>query len=306
MHLKLILTTLLITVLHSSINAQVYFKTEHFGMSSFRDDKNQKVGNSKGSASVYSSGINVPFYMKRDTTTSRITAWGVNASGAVAFLDNKNFSENIIPSEIMNASLSIIHLRPLNAKWSIGISAGVGIYAPNISFSKINHNHILGNAGVLFIHHLKPNLEFGLGGAVNNALGYPMIFPALYFKWNYDRGFNVKVSLMTGFELSVGYNINKNLSINLIGESKGEMALYEENGKRQIFTHQSLVFGIHPEFKLGKNISIPITIGVQTERKAYSRELTLENLFSSPDLESEFYPAFQVAPYISTGIKLGF
>jgi hypothetical protein len=152
---------------------EVSFKTEYIGNSGYYflppgDKPREKIGNSKGSALVYQGTVNIPLSMKMNKN-NRPTAWGIGFSGAYASLNNKNFTDGMV-SEIMNLQAGIYHLRPLNDKWSMRASVGVGVFSPSADFSKIRLKNVLGSAGVVFIRHLKPNLAIGGGVAVNSSL----------------------------------------------------------------------------------------------------------------------------------------
>jgi hypothetical protein len=282
--------------------AQVMFKTEYFGKSSYRmtkGDTDEKVGNSKGSAMVYQGGINIPLSMKLNEN-NRPTMWAISAGGAYAKLDNKNFSEPLVINEIMNLGLSINHHRPLNDKWSMMASIGGGLYMPSTRFSEIRFKNVIGSIGAIFIYHLKPNLELGGGIAMNNSFGYPMVFPAFYFNWAIESKYAVKISMMDGIECRAGYNVNKNLSLNIVAEMNGQMALIERDGKDKIFSHQYIVAGFRPEIKIGKYVSIPVTAGISAMRPAEITNRSLKSMFQ----DKGYY--FQIAPYVSAGLNIGF
>ncbi len=282
-------------------NAQITFKTEYFWKSSYRmqeGDNDEKVGNSKGSAIVYQGGINIPLSMKVNEN-NRPTLWSIGLGGAYAKLNNKNFTEPLVIDEIMNMGLNLTHLRPLNDKWSFMASVGGGIYMPGTRFSDIRFKNVLGSVGAVFICHLNPNLELGGGVALNNSFGYPMVFPALYLNWRTQGLYTVKVSMLEGIEMSAGYNPSKYISLNIIAEMNGQMALLEQNGKDKIFSHQYIVAGFQPEIKIGKRISIPITAGVHAMRPAEMTNRSLKSLFQ----DKGYY--FQISPYASAGLKIG-
>ncbi|WP_291583454.1 DUF6268 family outer membrane beta-barrel protein [Bacteroides sp.] len=300
--MKKVLFLLFIVFNCSGVNAQIMFKTEYFGASAYRmmeGETDKKVGDSKGSAVVYQGGINIPLSIKLNEN-NRPTMWAVSLGGAYAKLENKNFTEPLVIDEILNLGLSLSHLRPLTNKWSMLIAIGGGIYMPCTKLSQIRYKNILGNIGTIFIYHLKPNLELGGGIAMNNSFGYPMIFPAIYFKWTTEGRFGVKIAMLEGIEMSAGYTINNNLNLNLVVEMNGQMALLEQNGKDKIFTHQYFVAGLRPEIKLGKHISIPITAGIHAMRPAEMVNRSLKSMFQ----DKGYY--FQVSPYVSAGLQIGF
>lgn len=278
------------------------FKTEYFGRSGYRvseGETKENVGNSKGSAMVFQGGVNIPLSVKLNEN-NRPTSWAISVGGAYAKLDNKNFTEPLVIDEIMNIGLSLNHLRPLNEKWSLMATIGAGIYMPGTNFSQIGFKNVLGSVGAVFIRHLKPNLDIGGGLAVNNSFGYPMLFPAFYLNWKTDGKYDVKISMIKGLEMSVGYDVNENLRLYLIAEMNGQMALLEQDGKDKIFSHMYLVTGFRPEIKIGKNVSIPITAGINAWRPAEMTDRKLKSMFK----DKEYY--FRASPYASVGLKIGF
>lgn len=278
------------------------FKTEYFATSAYRmmeGETDKKVGDSKGSAVVYQGGINIPLSIKLNEN-NHPTMWAISLGGAYARLENKNFTEPLIIDEILNLGLSLSHLRPLNGKWSMLITVGGGIYMPCTKLSQIRYKNILGNIGAIFIYHLRPNLELGGGIAMNNSFGYPMIFPAIYFKWTAEGRFSIKMTLLEGIEISAGYTINNYLNLNLVAEMNGQMALLEQNGKDKIFTHQYFVAGLRPEIKFGQHVSIPITAGIHAMRPAEMLNRSLKSMFQ----DKGYY--FQVSPYVSAGLQIVF
>lgn len=300
MKTKLILLIMTICACNS-VSAQVFFKTECFGMSSYRDSDNNKVGNSKGSAIVTQLGANIPLSVNTNER-NQPTVWGIGVNGAYVSLNNKNFNHHLVLSEIYNANVSFIHSRPLNDKWSLMASVGIGLYAPKLS--NLGFKNFLGSAGVLFTREIYPNLEVGIGLAINNTFGYPMIFPASYFSWIYDRKVVVNLSAFEGLEFSAGYNLTEFLFLGVIAEMNGQAAFVKKDGKDMIFSHQYNVFGGRAEIKFSKSFSLPITIGFHTERLAYYDKRTLSAFFKT--LGRDYDPSFKMSPYLSIGLKYGF
>ena len=122
----------------------------------------------------------------------------------------------------------------------------------------------------------------------------------IYFNWKTEGRYTVKIAMLKGIEISAGYNIHKKLSLNFIIEMNGQMALLEQEGKNKIFTHQYIVTGIRPEIKIGKRLSIPITAGIHAMRPAEMVDRKLKSMFQ----DKGYY--FQIAPYVSTGLQIGF
>ncbi len=295
------LIVLIFFTISKKSNAQISFKTEYFGTSNYYDKDNNKLSDAEGSAIIHQGSIKLPISMKVDNDSLPII-WGVNASGAYANLKNKNLDSDQALSNITNFQLSLFHIRPLNKKWSMLLFAGAGIYTAEKPFSKIQANNILGNAGALFIKKINSRLDLGVGAALNNAFGYPMIFPAFYFNYNYEGHYIFRASVMNGLELLAGYNLKKNLSLNFVAEMNGQLALLEKEGKDRMFTHQHIIVGFKPEIKISKNISIPITAGVNAMRLAYFNDRSLKGLFKDTDNDAHF--GFSL--YAAAELKINF
>jgi hypothetical protein len=300
--MRLILICVFISIACTNVSAQIFFKTEHFGSSRYRmsqGDSTQTIGDSKGSATIYQGGINIPLSLKMNEK-NRPTMWSVSAGGAYAKLNNKNFTEPLVIDEILNVGLSLNYLRPLNDRWSLKAGLGGGIFMPGTDLSKVRYKNILASMSAVFIRHLRPNLDLGIGLALNNSFGFPMVFPAFYLNWRTSGRYDVQVSLKDGLEMSAGYKFNKNLRLSFITEINGQMALLEQDGKDKIFTHQTIVMGIRPEIKLGKRVSIPITVGMNVMRTAQITDRSLKTIFQ----DKEYY--FRLSPYGSAGLQIGF
>ncbi len=302
--MKKILFLVLAVVLYTNATAQVQveLKSEYLGKSSYRmteGETSKKVGDSKGSAMVHQANVSIPISLKLNEL-KRPTMWAINVGTAYAKLDNENFTEPLVINKIMNIGLSVNHLRPLNDKWSMAATLGGGIYMPSSNFSDMELKNLLGSVGVVFIRHLKPNLDLGGGLALNNSFGVPMVFPAFYLNWRTEGKYDFKIALMKGLEMSVGYNLHRNLRLSVIAEINGQTALLEQEGKDKIFSHLYMVTGFRPEIKLGRAISIPITVGMNVWRPTQMTDRTLKSIFQ----EKEYY--FQASPYGSVGLKMKF
>ncbi|MDM8173108.1 DUF6268 family outer membrane beta-barrel protein [Olivibacter sp. 47] len=297
------LTTLAILLYLEGNAQQVSFRTEYIGNSGYYylppgEKPREKIGNSKGSAMVYQGAVNIPLSMKMNEK-NRPTAWGIGLGGSYVSLKNRNFSDEMV-SEIMNIQLGVYHLRPLNDRWSMRASLGAGIFAPTTDFSKLTFKNVLGSGGLVFIRHLKPNLDIGGGVSINSSLGYPMIFPAVYVKWKLHGKYDVNVEVIEGLELSAGYDFNDRFKLSYAIEMNGQVALLKKDGKDVIFSHQYIVTGFRPELKLGKTgLTMTGMVGLNLYRPAAYSDRTLKGIFAS---DNDYF--FSVSPYASVGLKM--
>jgi len=284
---------------------EVSLKAEYIGSSGYYylppgERPKEKIGDAKGSAMIYQGSVNIPISMKLNEN-KRPTAWGVGFGGSYVSLNNKDFKESIV-SEITNLQLGIYHLRPLNDRWSMRASIGMGVFMPSADFSKISFKNVLGSGGVIFIRHINSNLDIGGGVAINSSLGYPMVFPAVYVKWKFDGKFDAKIELVEGLEISAGYDFNEKFKLSYALEMNGQVALLEKDGKNMMFSHQYIVTGFRPELKFGETgFSMTGMAGLNLYRPASYTERTLKGVFAS---DNDYY--FNVSPYVSIGIKKKF
>ena len=229
--------TFIILLLGVNSFAQISVKTEYIGNSEFYDAvADTNTGN--GSAMIYSVGAMVPLSMQapaEDDPYKRATIWGVGLNGSFFKADNHNLpARKDFPSEIMNLGVTALHLRPLKTRWSMLMALGVGSYTPENRLSSIHiGENVIANGAFMFVYHWKPNIwewkptfEIGAGVALNNTFGYPMVFPALYFKFQGGIGdkFSVEMGTMDGAKLAFGYNFSEHFNLKLMG-SIGDIRL---------------------------------------------------------------------------------
>ena len=284
------------------LNAQIYVQTEYIGSSDYKDINNEKTGG-EGEARIFSAGAQIPFSVKMDEY-NHPKVWSMALGGSYTSLKNRDIPKELSPSEILNAQISLMHLRPISKKWSVLATLGAGVYTAHTDLSKVRMKNVLGHGGVIFIWHGRDNLDLGGGLAVNTSFGYPMAFPAIYLNWRLDGRYEVNVSLMNAFEVSGGIKFSKHFKLKLVGQMNGSLALETIDGKDMMFTHQYMIGGLQPEFKIGKSFSVPIILGVSAERPAYYDERSLQAFFKAMGRENN--PHFSVAPYASVAFKYQF
>ena len=191
------------------------------------------------------------------------------------------------------------------------MALGAGSYTPENRLSSIHiGENVVANGALVFVWHWRHNLEIGGGVALNNSFGYPMVFPAFYFKYNgaFSDKFTIEVGSIDGLKVALGYNYRENLSLKLIANMGGYSAYLRRNEEKEMFSQQTFVVGLQPEFKIGKHVSIPITVGGSFIRSGRYRERKLSAMFASEaknedgtSRSSQFNPAF----YLSAGITIG-
>ena len=305
--------TFIILLLGVNSFAQISVKTEYISNSEFYDAvADTNTGN--GSAMIYSAGAMVPLSMQasaEDDPYKRATIWGVALSGTFVKMDNQNFPiGKELPSQVMNLGATVLHLRPLKERCSMLMALGAGSYTPENRLSSIHiGENVVANGAFMLIWHLRPNIEIGGGVALNNSFGYPMVFPAFYFKYKggFSDKFTIDINLLDGTKVAFGYDYSENLSLKLVANIGGYLAYLKRNGQKEMFSSQTFFVGLEPEFKLGKHISIPVTFGGSFIRSGRYRERTLSAMFAS-EAKNEDGSArssvFLPALYFAAGITI--
>lgn len=162
-------------------NAQVYFKAEYTTASSFRNENNQKTGG-KGDLLKVQSGVSLPLSYKQ-YDNGRIKMLVISLDVSYAMFNNENISTDIHPGKILNTSVSLSYLTPIGSKWSLLSVMSGGVFS---NPSKITVKSILGSGGVLFVYHLRDNLDVGMGVGITNSYGIPMTMPMGYINWQHN------------------------------------------------------------------------------------------------------------------------
>lgn len=299
--LFIFITLILLMFITFEMNAQVFLKAEYIAPSSFRDENNTKTGG-KGSAIVYSGMAQIPLSVKIDDN-NRMKAWAIGLGGSYTTFSNKRMTRQDCPPEILNAQLSLSHIRPISTNWSLMASLGGGVYLAHTKLSTIGMRNFMAHGSLLFVWHLKPNLDLGMGLAVNNSFGYPMAFPGVFVNWRLDGRWQVEAQMADAFELSGGYAFTDYFKLKLAVSMNGAMTLEKIDGQNVMFTHQYMVAGLQPEFHFGK-LSVPIMLGITAFRPAFYEKRSLKSFFKA--MGREYDPYFQVAPYASVGVRYGF
>ena len=296
-----------------SVSAQISVKTEYISNSKFYDAvSDSNIGD--GSAMIYSVGALVPLSMKlpeEDDPYQRPTVWGVGLNGTFVKMNNHNFPiGKELPSEVMNLGATVLHLRPLKERWSMLMALGAGSYTPENRLSSIHiGENVVANGAFVLVWHLRPNIEIGGGVALNNSFGYPMVFPAFYFKYKggFSDKFTIDINLLDGTKVAFGYDYSENLSLKLVANIGGYLAYLRRNGQKEMFSSQTFFVGLEPEFKIGKHVSIPLTVGGSFIRSGRYRERTLSAMFAS-EAKNEDGSArssvFLPALYFAAGITI--
>ncbi len=100
------------------------------------------------------------------------------------------------------------------------VSCGGGVYALFTNSSKVKLDYSLGNVGVVFIRHLKTNLNLGGGLAVVVRLDIQWYFQQCTLIGRFKEITFVNVSMVTGLDAKAGLSpviyFGKHLTLSVI------------------------------------------------------------------------------------------
>lgn len=290
---------LLVILLPANSFAQGFLKSDYLIPSSLKDEE----GNKYGSGGLFkTSGIyTLPLSVRRNQS-GQIMAWSATLSGSYGIFDNRKITTTAIPDEILNLNIGLSRLRPLSEKWYLIASLGGGIYAEP---DKITAKSILVNGAVFFVYKLRHNLDIGIGGAITNSYGMPILMPTSYFKWQLPGRYEVKVDVANIMAISASAQFNKNFCLKLVAiEMDGMSAVMNIDGKSMIYSSAIMKSYITPEFKAGKS-TLYLGIGGAWLRSSDLSRRTLKGFwegFSKNDNDVRF----NATGYLTLGFRYGF
>jgi hypothetical protein len=294
---------LLAFVLNRCAHAQIYVKSSFIGSSRYEDKDSLKNG-SKGSTSMIRAGVQLKLSMKVDTvikgtdTFPSVTLWNVSLDGSRTHFNNKNMQQYDFPENVYNGRFAFTYMHTLSKKWTVVSSLGAGVYTSSIDH--ISTKQVVAEGALIFIREIRPNLKVGLGVAFDNTFGFPMAYPAILVDWAVDgRGGKYFVRVNTN-ELKAGIKLSESFQLSASIEASGASALYKD----KMFTHTFFAAGLTPEFKVGKHLTIPLTVGISGMRSMYSHERKVSEFFSY--LNKDHLPGFSPSLYVSSGLQYAF
>lgn len=265
-------------------------KTEYIASSSYIRPEDSLKTNSKSDFKRADLNLSIPLSVKKDSN-GKIKAWSMLLGGSYAKMTHKNYENQLFPNQMLNAQIGIQHLGPLGKKWSMMMTASVGVYTDmeNISF-----DDVLGQGGILFIRHFNPNLALGGGPVLTTAFGVPMIMPWIYFDWKTNGKIKLNINFPEGME--AGYQFTDKFALKAVVNLSGMSVERNKDGKSTLLGYQQITAGIRPEIKLNDKLSLRLTGGTALLRSFSESDRKIKSIFrekkiADPKFASTFYVA---------------
>lgn len=265
-------------------------KTEYVPFSSYIRPEDSVKTNSKSNFKRADLNLSIPLSMKKDSS-GRVKAWSVLLSGSYAKMTHKDYEKQLFPDQMLNVQTGIQHIRPLGKKWSMMMTASVGVYT---DLEQISSDDILGQGGVLFIRHFNPNLALGGGPVLTTAFGVPMILPWIYFDWKTHGKIKFNINFPEGME--AGYLFSDKFALKAVVNLSGMTVERNKDGKSMLLGYQQITAGIRPELKLNDKLSLRLTGGTALLRSFSENDRKIKSIFkdkkvADPKFASTFYAA---------------
>ncbi|KFF28223.1 DUF6268 family outer membrane beta-barrel protein [Chryseobacterium vrystaatense] len=269
-------------------------KTEYIPFSSYIRPEDSVKTNSKSDFKRADLNLSIPLSMKKDSS-GRVKAWSLLLSGSYAKMTHKDYEKQLFPDQMLNAQTGIQHIRPLGKKWSLMMTASVGVYT---DLEQISSDDILGQGGVLFIRHFNPNLALGAGPVLTTAFGVPMILPWIYFDWKTNGKIKLNINFPEGME--AGYLFTDKFALKAVVNLSGMTVERNKDGKSMLLGYQQITAGIRPELKLNDKLSLRLTGGTALLRSFSENDRKIKNIFKEKKMDD---PKFASTLYVAVSLR---
>ena len=265
-------------------------KTEYIASSSYIRPEDSVKTDSKSDFKRVDLNLSIPLSVKKDTN-GKVKAWSMLLGGSYVKMTHKNYGKQLFPDQMLNAQIGIQHLRPLGKKWSMMMTATVGVYT---DMEDISFDDVLGQGGILFIRHFNPNLALGGGPVLTTAFGVPMIMPWIYFDWKTNGKIKFNINFPEGME--AGYQFTDKFALKAVVNLSGMSVERNKDGKSTLLGYQQITAGIRPEIKLNDKLSLRLTGGTALLRSFSESDRKIKSIFrekkvADPKFASTFYVA---------------
>lgn len=282
----------------AEVYSQVTIQWDYFMNSSFRN--NDKVICGEGDLQRLKARINIPLSVKLDQW-EKPRVWNATMTVTHGWLGNTGLACELNPSQILNANISVSHIRNLNESWMLIASLGAGIYAPtnNVSFKSV-----LANGGAIFAYQLTDNFSVGLGAGLTNSYGAPMVIPMGYLNWQSSGRVEVQLNISNIVKANVKIKATEKMTIDITPiEFDGMSAVIKYDGKDRLYSMFMIRSLLVADINLEKGISLFGGAGGVLLRNTSIQERKIGNLFSGDDTNKY---RFKTTPQFSAGIRYKF
>ncbi|MBQ9077895.1 MAG: hypothetical protein IJY31_08675 [Muribaculaceae bacterium] len=291
----ILLTSLLPLLCHS----QSSISYDYISSSTLKDDDGNSYG--KGDIQIISGRFNMPLSLKMNEKRQP-TMWTATLSAKYGMLNNSGSTDYLNPDEIINTSINITHIRPINDRWGLIISLGAGVYAmPDY----IRWESILANGGFSFIYNMNKNFRLGVGGGLTNSFGTPILLPMIYINWKTRGKYELNLDFAGRLRASAATWLSTRVKMELTAiEMDGMSAVIKVDGKTKIYSSTMFKSYITPSYHFNKHLSVYLGLGADWRRSANIRNRKLKDMFNfNHSGDRHFTSAFRITAGLRYQLK---
>ncbi len=231
------------------------------------------------------------------------TGWSMTLAASYGMMDNRDGAQDWNPDRILNASLSVAHVRPLSERWSLIASLGGGIYA---SPDEVSWQSLLASGAFIFVYRVRDNFSVGVGGGVTNSYGIPIVMPMGYLSWRTNGQYEVLINMSDALKVQVSTHFGKNVRMQLTAmEMDGMSAVMRVDGRQKLYSSVMISSGLNVSYRLFGKASVYAGVGGMWLRTTDITDRSLKSFFKSfgdDNDELSFAPSLR----LSVGLRYGF
>lgn len=276
---------------------QVQVGADYQMRSDFTDQDDHELG--RGEMVRYGLKYNQPLSLKVNEN-GLPTVWALSLNSQYARLIDYGQARRLNPSSLLNATLSLSHIRPIADRWSIIASLGVGIYA---RADHVRWNTTLANGACIFAYQVRPGLSVGVGAGLTNAYGVPMVMPMAYLDWKLHGKWEVEVNFVNMIRASVAMRPTRKWRVGWnVLEMDAMLAVVPIEGRYKIYNSMMIKSYLTSSWYLTPKLSFYANAGIDMVRSSKLSRRRLGSMFSFGGHKCHFKPA----PIFSVGARWGF
>lgn len=279
-------STLLLLLLFSlPITAQkLEVSNEIVTSSDYEDSHDNHLGN--GYMDKLKVGFEMPLSV-RFTEDKRPIIWQAMVGAAYGRQWNNGAAQQYNPDEVLNASVNIIHVRPLRGRWTMLATVGAGVHT---TFDDTSARDIFVNAAAIFSYRHDKRLSYGVGVALTNTYGWPLVLPMPYLRYGNSQtgdkpvvgAWDFDINFMGRIQFTAGTWLSERIKLNIDGLNMESLhANVKSDGDYKVYNTTTMRSGLRPELTIGKKGRLMLAAGIVWRRSSSLADRSWAGFFKS-------------------------
>lgn len=262
----------LLALLFFALNAKAQkleISNEIITSSEYEDSKDNRLGN--GYIDVIRATYDQPLSVKF-TEDKKPILWRSIVRAQYGHMENNGQATTYNPDDILNATVNIMHIRPIGERWTLMATGGIGIHS---TFDDFTWRDIFINAAAVFSYKHNDKLDYGFGVAAITTYGWPLVLPMPYIRWHSAQGqgkpvpgtWEFDVNFMGRAQTTASTWLNERLKLNIDAfDMESLHANVKVDGDWKVYSTTVTQSGVRPELTIGKNGTVSLAAGIVWKR----------------------------------------